>query len=234
MRSNNINDEGNVYVWDSERRSSLSSHFVGSQVDNLFYLESHGPHTRATVLARPATQTTEHEHECAITIRKTTPGRGSVSPPGHHHRSNIACIELHGLISNCLAVAFIKTAINRQLFIRRRTRSLEHSGANGGGSVLSGEDTGLDAARMHYMRSYRTELRTFHCECVRKMPLSRLDPSVLIIFLYKTETDWTDLRRRWQRYACLIFARTSAYRGLQSRTIRRFLNRRRAAIVIER
>ena len=82
MRSININDEGTVYVWDSERRSSLSSHFVGSQVDNLFYLESHGPHTRATVLARPATQTTEREHECAITIRKTTPWRGSVSPPG--------------------------------------------------------------------------------------------------------------------------------------------------------
>ena len=190
MRSININDEGNVYVWDSERRSSLSNHFVGSQVDNLFYLESHGPHTRATVLARPATQTTECEHECAITIRKTTPWRGSVSPPGHH-RSNIACIELHGLISNCLAVAFIKTAINRQLFLRRRTRSLEHSGANGGGSVLSGEDTGLDAARMHYVTSSSTELMTF--ECVRKMPLSRLDPSVLIRFLYKTESDWTDL-----------------------------------------
>ena len=107
MHSININDECNVYVWDSERRSSLSNHFVSSQVDNLFYLESHGPHTRSTVLARSATQTTEREHECAITIRQTTPGRGSVSPSGHH-RSDIACIELHGLISNCLAVALSK------------------------------------------------------------------------------------------------------------------------------
>ena len=96
---------------------------------------------------------------------------------------NIACVELHGLISNCLAVPFIKIAINRQLFLRRRTRSLERSGANGVGSVLSGEDVRLYAARMHYVTSSSTELRTFHCECMRKIPLSRLDPSVLIRFL---------------------------------------------------
>ena len=96
---------------------------------------------------------------------------------------NIACVELHELISNCLAVPFIKIAINRQLFLRRRTRSLERSGANGVGSVLSGEDVRLYAARMHYVTSSSTELRTFHCECVRKIPPSRLDPSVLIRFL---------------------------------------------------
>ena len=36
----------------------------------------------------------------------------------------------------------------------------------------------------------------FHCERVRKMPLSWFDPSRLIKFLCKTETDWIDLRRR--------------------------------------
>jgi cysteine protease ATG4 len=75
------------------------------------------------------------------------------------------------------------------------------AGANGGGgSVLSGEaasDAGLDPTQMHYVTSYNAaELRTFHCERVPKMPLSGLDPSMLIGFLCKTEADWIDLRRR--------------------------------------
>ena len=40
------------------------------------------------------------------------------------------------------------------------------------------------------------ELRTFHCERMRKMPLSGLDPSILIELLRKTEADWIDLWRR--------------------------------------
>ena len=74
--------------------------------------------------------------------------------------------------------------------------------ANGGscGSVLSGEvtsDAGLDATKVHYVTSYSAaELQTFHCERVRNMPPSGLDPSKLIGFLCKTEVDWIDLRRR--------------------------------------
>ena len=49
----------------------------------------------------------------------------------------------------------------------------------------------------HYVSSYSAaELRTFHCERVRKIPLSGLGPSMLIGFLCKTEADWIDLRRR--------------------------------------
>ncbi|KAJ7744422.1 hypothetical protein B0H16DRAFT_1889681 [Mycena metata] len=39
------------------------------------------------------------------------------------------------------------------------------------------------------------EMRTFHCERVRKMPLSGLDPSVLIGFVVRDEAEWVDLRR---------------------------------------
>ena len=39
------------------------------------------------------------------------------------------------------------------------------------------------------------KLRTSHCEHVRKMLFSGLDPSMLIGFLRKTEEDWIDLRR---------------------------------------
>ena len=41
-----------------------------------------------------------------------------------------------------------------------------------------------------------SELRTFHCERVRKMPLSGLDPSMLLGFLCRDEKDWKDLRER--------------------------------------
>ncbi len=42
---------------------------------------------------------------------------------------------------------------------------------------------GLGPTQMHYMAAYSApELRTFHCERVRKMPLSGLDPIMLIGF----------------------------------------------------
>ncbi|KAG6915803.1 hypothetical protein DXG01_009767 [Tephrocybe rancida] len=56
---------------------------------------------------------------------------------------------------------------------------------------------GLDPLQDFYVSAYPVvELRTFHCERVRKMPLSGLDPSMLIVFLCKDEADWEDFRRR--------------------------------------
>ena len=40
------------------------------------------------------------------------------------------------------------------------------------------------------------QLKTFHCERVRKMPLSGLDPSMLIGFFCRDESDWKDFRKR--------------------------------------
>ena len=55
----------------------------------------------------------------------------------------------------------------------------------------------LDPLQEHYVNAYHAaELKTFHCERVRKMPLSGLDPSMLIGFLCKDEADWGDFRRR--------------------------------------
>ena len=58
-------------------------------------------------------------------------------------------------------------------------------------------DVGVDATQIHYVTWYSgAELRTFHCERVRNVPLSGLDPSMHIGFLCKTEEDWIDLRSR--------------------------------------
>jgi cysteine protease ATG4 len=63
----------------------------------------------------------------------------------------------------------------------------------GGGEIHSD----LDLVQQHYCTAYRMEeLKTFHCERVRKMPLSGLDPSMLIGFLCRDESDWWDFRRR--------------------------------------
>ena len=56
---------------------------------------------------------------------------------------------------------------------------------------------GLDPIQLHYCTAYSAaELKTFHCERVRKMPMSGLDPSMLIGFLCRDEKDWWDFKKR--------------------------------------
>lgn len=77
--------------------------------------------------------------------------------------------------------------------------SWNSAGANGGRLVQSGKasDAGLGSTQVHYVTSFGVAvLRTFHYDCVCKMPLSGLDPSVLIGFLCKTEADWMGFRCR--------------------------------------
>ncbi|KAF8989630.1 hypothetical protein BDZ89DRAFT_223018, partial [Hymenopellis radicata] len=65
---------------------------------------------------------------------------------------------------------------------------------------------GLTALQAHYVSAYSlSELRTFHCERVRKMPLSGLDPSMLIGFLVRDEADFADLRARITALPMTIF-----------------------------
>lgn len=69
--------------------------------------------------------------------------------------------------------------------------------AGGGVDGDDGNDRGLDPAQLHYCTAYSAaELKTFHCDRVRKMPLSGLDPSMLIGFLCRDEDDWRDFRKR--------------------------------------
>jgi len=64
-------------------------------------------------------------------------------------------------------------------------------------SIADGNDSDLDPLQFHFCTAYSpTELKTFHCDRVRKMPLSGLDPSMLIGFLCRDEADWWDFRRR--------------------------------------
>lgn len=98
-------------------RPSSSYYFVGSQADNLFYLDPHHP--------RPA-----------------IPLRSPPSTPAQDHPS-------------------------------------------------------LTPLQQHLVSAYSdAELKTYHCDKVRKMPLRGLDPSMLLGFLCKTSQEWDDLRNR--------------------------------------
>lgn len=62
---------------------------------------------------------------------------------------------------------------------------------------LGGDGEELDPVQRHLVSAYSAaELKTFHCDRVRKMPLSGLDPSMLMGFLCKDEADWQDLKQR--------------------------------------
>lgn len=50
------------------------------------------------------------------------------------------------------------------------------------------------------------QLATFHCDRVRKMPLSSMDPSMLVGFLCEHEQDWLDLKTRIGTMPHRIFA----------------------------
>ncbi|TFK26047.1 hypothetical protein FA15DRAFT_755366 [Coprinopsis marcescibilis] len=68
-------------------------------------------------------------------------------------------------------------------------------------------DRGLNSIQVHYCNAYSAaELKTFHCDRVRKMPLSGLDPSMLLGFLCRDEAEWLDLRKRVSQLPRTIFS----------------------------
>jgi len=72
-------------------------------------------------------------------------------------------------------------------------------------SLLSGIEEDLDPLQQHYVNAYSAmELKTFHCDRVRKMPLSGLDPSMLIGFFCRDESDWKDFRKKVEEVSIIM------------------------------
>lgn len=83
----------------------------------------------------------------------------------------------------------------------------ESSNGEGESSIADSLIGGLDTVQQHYATAYSAaELKTFHCEQVRKMPMSGLDPSMLIGFLCRDEAEWADFRRRVGELSRTIFS----------------------------
>jgi cysteine protease ATG4 len=166
--------------------------------DNLFYLDPH--RTRATIPLWPRSRTTtELERERGIPIRQSA----HLSHPRPSLFADVTRIESHRPITFSYPTAS-PSPLPKWLSTSGPSSGGAHvrwtsAGANGARLVLSSQasDAGLDPTQVHYVTSYSAaELRTFHSERVRKMPLLVLDPSMLIEFLCKTEANWIDLRRR--------------------------------------
>lgn len=215
-------------------RPSSSYYFVGSQADNLFYLDPH--HARPAIPLRPPPPTPLFPYSSG---RETTPesdkednkARTQRSPPSNsnHHRAptspastRSSTFSYHAPTSpSPLQQEFYQSTRDgsssssntnhqrssrspptSQQHLRWRSASqpaspdsdvMDHRELSGFGPV----EEGLDPVQEHYVAAYNAaELKTFHCERVRKMPLSGLDPSMLIGFLCKDEADWRDFRQR--------------------------------------
>ncbi|KAF8431945.1 peptidase family C54-domain-containing protein [Boletus edulis BED1] len=205
-------------------RPSSSYYFMGSQADNLFYLDPH--HARPTVPLRPAPPSSTHDYP-AVRSRENTPDNASdrraatraPSSSSHHHRAptspssvrtGSSTFSYHAPLSPSplqhqlsTASSVSSSSVSSQHPSRWQNASMPASpsthfnGSDLDPRELGVEEEDLDSVADHYVTQYSAaELRTFHCDRVRKMPLSGLDPSMLLGFLCKDEKDWIDLRRR--------------------------------------
>ena len=171
-------------------RPSSSYYFVGAQTDNLFYLDPH--HTRPAVPLRPPPHSPSYS--------------GNSNGNGNGDNSSSTPSSLSDRNSQQIAVAapipIQKHASSSQSsYMSRMTPSPSFSPDSSSGFSIphtgNGQSGALDPVQVHLCRAYsQSELQTFHCERVRKMPMSSLDPSMLLGFLCRDERDWRDFRAR--------------------------------------
>ncbi|KAJ7075202.1 peptidase family C54-domain-containing protein [Mycena belliarum] len=213
-------------------RPSSSYYFIGVQGDGLFYLDPH--HSRPTVPHRPYFPDAPHAgvpstpNRSTHTAHGTPDARRSLSPEAYVRggslspeppRAGSMSPELGYVRGGSMSPEYGYGRGNTpmtedELFVTRDApTSLSSSGATSatltpdhhsekqaGGPLSPAEEA-------HFARAYSAaELRTFHCERVRKMPLSGLDPSMLLGFVCRDEAEWVDLRRRVGELPRTIFA----------------------------
>ncbi|KDQ17504.1 hypothetical protein BOTBODRAFT_53103 [Botryobasidium botryosum FD-172 SS1] len=203
-------------------RPSSSYYFVGSQENSLFYLDPH--HTRPAVPLRPppspsadseneATTTEEDSHNSTTHRGKASSGsrRQSMADARerdwenqtHHRRTPTSPVSPRSSIYSVPAPSSPtgpKTPSGPRTSTHHHQISSASAPAHSQGSSSSSPPPSIlrsDPLTHHYATAYSPmELKTFHCERVRKMPLSGLDPSMLLGFLCKDEEDWKDFRLR--------------------------------------
>ncbi|KAJ7711319.1 hypothetical protein B0H16DRAFT_1817074 [Mycena metata] len=180
-------------------RPSSSYYFVGAQGDGLFYLDPH--HSRPSVPLRPflgeplisahgspssSSTTSSRINERRSLSPEAYARGGSMSPESGYAHGGFA----HG------QGAGQSPMTEDELILRRDEPDAPPACQPAGGPLTPAEEAFYSAA----------ELRTFHCERVRKMPMSGLDPSMLIGFVCQDEAEWVDLRRQVKELLRTIFA----------------------------
>ncbi|GJE89232.1 cysteine protease atg4-like protein [Phanerochaete sordida] len=219
-----------LYTWPQSvgiagGRPSSSYYFVGSQADNLFYLDPH--HARPAIPLRPPPPAeqpspiispTASRHSSTSPEPQSPSDHGSPRSPTKHIRAPTSPISIRSgssfsrvtapsplqhqisTSSSTTAASYVTTTSHTHSsgsHARWRTSSAVEGDSEMDSRELGIETEDLDPLQRHYCLAYSaTELKTFHCDRVRKMPLSGLDPSMLIGFLVKDEAEWQDLKSR--------------------------------------
>ncbi|TRM57351.1 hypothetical protein BD626DRAFT_574659 [Schizophyllum amplum] len=190
-------------------RPSSSYYFVGAQAGDLFYLDPH--HARPTVPLREVGE---------VKISATPPPTQAANSSNDALGSQDALAQSttkDGLTRSATTADKKRSKKEKRLSFdtdaekseagkaskhkRRHSQHLATALANATAPTLP---PGLAA---HYLAGYTAaETRTFHCERVRKMPMSGLDPSMLLGFVCKDKADWDDWRARVSKLPKTIFA----------------------------
>ncbi|TFK84588.1 hypothetical protein K466DRAFT_496300 [Polyporus arcularius HHB13444] len=201
-------------------RPSSSYYFVGSQADNLFYLDPH--HARPAVPLRPPPpEGYERQSSPEAYGSDRERDRDRQYRTMHHVRSPTSPMSVRSNASTGSGSSFsyrspalAPSPLQQQLSTSSASTSFSESSQSNmhnrwqSTSVLPDDSAEMDSRELglgadldplqrHFVTAYSAaELKTFHCDRVRKMPLSGLDPSMLLGFLCKDEGEWLDLKDR--------------------------------------
>lgn len=165
-------------------RPSSSYYFVGSQADDLFYLDPH--HVQLAVPLKPPPSWKRD----VVDLRTPT-------SPNYAKHTSVSSSPFQQQCSP--SFGFPTTSTSSQLTepLYQQASSIPVFYASDLDYRCLSSNPQLDELQTHYARSYSyDDLGTFHSTRILKMPLSELDPSMLIGFLCRDEEDWKDFRRR--------------------------------------
>ncbi|KAG9124898.1 Cysteine protease atg4 [Ceratobasidium sp. 392] len=190
-------------------RPSSSYYFVGTQADSLFYLDPH--HTRPVIPLRPPPSVApdppeDDENDPESPNVPATPNakqrRPSTPEPHPTPRPRISSP------ASPASSSYTESNVSQNYPRGRSSLSPPSYHPPLPPAVLPSSlpmsklqpliPGGIDSPDgIHYCAAYSAaELRTFHCDRVRKMPLSALDPSMLLGFLCRDDAEWKDFRAR--------------------------------------
>jgi len=174
-------------------RPSSSYYFIGYQADHLFYLDPH--HTRPAVPLQPL-------RDAFTSPREAPSATPSVPPPNSRHRRREGTASAPDDGTSNPQLAEDESFTPRDSVSRPAADKADISSPS-----LSTSTITLDSVAHSYATSYSpADLRTYHCDRIRKMPISSLDPSMLLGFLCRDEADWKDLRARITEVGATICA----------------------------